>query len=69
MLEINVNDEIFTADGFSKAVKIIRKAILKWFRSNDQKPLIISLKKIEDRGPPALGINVNDGIGASGGLA
>jgi len=68
MLEINVNDEIFTADGFSKAVKIIRKAILKWFRSNDQKPLTINLKKIEDRGPPALGINVNDGIGTRSGL-
>jgi len=67
-LEIKVNDIVFVADTFSKVMKIIRKAILKWFNSDDEEPLSFSLRKIEDRGPPSLGIDVLDGIGTRSGL-
>jgi hypothetical protein len=67
-LEINVNDSIFVADNLVQAQEIIMKAIEKWYLSDDKKPLIITLNKIEDRGPPVLEISVGDIITTKGGL-
>jgi len=67
-LEINVNDSIFVADNLIEAQEIIMRAIERWYVSDVKKPLIITLNKIEDRGPPALEINVSDGITSKGGL-
>jgi hypothetical protein len=61
-LEIKVKDNINIHDSLDEAVCAVEKIIREWFNSEDSSPLTITLSKIEDRGPPALGINVNDGI-------
>jgi hypothetical protein len=65
-LEIRVNDSILIADSFDKAIEFIVDEVDKWYRSNDQKPLRITITKKQGRSPPALEINVADGIGAKG---
>lgn len=68
-LNIQVYDTITTCDSYSEALKIITEAINTWFDGDQKKPLVITLSKDEDRGPPALKISVADSISAEGGLA
>jgi hypothetical protein len=67
-LEIKVFDTITTVDTLVQAVEYVIEVIRKWFTSDDKQPLDISLKKLEDRGPPSLKINVTDTVSAKGGL-
>jgi len=68
-LEIQVNDTITTVDGLVQVLEVITRAIERWLKSADEKPLIITLTKKESRAPPELSISVNDSVSAKGGLA
>jgi len=67
-LEINVNDTITTFDTLVQVENCVIELIRKWFNSEDEKPLSITLKKIANKAPPSLEINVNDVLSAKGGL-
>ena len=66
-LEIKVHDTITTYDVFGEAQKAISEIVQKWFVSDDEKPLTITISKVESRAPP-LKINVSDIVSAKGGL-
>lgn len=68
-LEIRVQDIIIVGETLEKALQEVERLIREWFASEDRNPLTITLSKMEDRGPPALGINVFDAVSAKGGLA
>ncbi len=68
-LEIRVYDTVITCETLEKAEQFVLETIRNWYASESKIPLTITLSKIEDRGPPALNVNVNDGIGAKTGLA
>ena len=61
-IEIKVFEEVIIADGLKKAIVIIMKLFKAWYRSESNSPLNISLKKLEDRGPPTLEIKVTDKV-------
>lgn len=63
-LEIKVKDEIKVYDNLEEGLFNVEKIIHEWFVSGDNSPLTITLSKVEDRGPPALGINVTDSVKA-----
>lgn len=67
-LEISVFDTITTIDTLAGAIEFVVETIKKWFASDDIRALQMTLTKVQRRGPPALGINVNDTISAKGGL-
>ena len=68
-LEIKVHDTVTTTDTLAKAKKYILDVLEKWYNSDDDKPLIITINKISPRGPPSLQINVGDLVSTKTGLA
>lgn len=60
MLEIRVNDIQKVVDTLEEAVEFVVREVQRWFNSDDQTPLQITLTKPEDRAGPALQINVGD---------
>lgn len=60
MLEIKVNDICHVCDTADEAVDFVAAEIRRWFVSQDQAPLTITLSKIESRAGPALSISVGD---------
>lgn len=67
-LEIKVYDTVTAYDVFGEAVKAVADIIQKWFVSDEEKPLTITIGKMNSRAPPVLKINVNDSVSAEGGL-
>lgn len=61
-LEITVFDDVQVADSLKKAIRIVLEAFKKWFNSDDDTPFRLSVKKLEDRGPPALEIKVQEEV-------
>ena len=59
-LEVTVNEKVTVIDKIMDAISYLVKAIQEWIFSNNKEPLSISIKKIEARGPPVLGISVGD---------
>ena len=62
MLEIKVFDEIKVVDCFTDAVVILEKAILKILASDSDSPVSITIRKVKNNSPPALGINVGETV-------
>ncbi len=67
-LEIKVYDNITICDSLVETQKVVAEIIEKWFKSSDEKPLTIIIKKNESTGPPSLKINVVDIIKSQTGL-
>jgi hypothetical protein len=61
-LEIYVYDEVHVSDDFNEAVEFVVETIKKWFESDEVKDLEVVMKKIGDRSPPALEINVGENV-------
>ena len=68
-LEIRVYDTITTCDTLVQAEQAIVEIVRKWFNSNDEKPLTITVSKVQNNSPPVLKINVNDSVSAKGTMA
>ena len=65
-LEVKVNEKIIVADSIEDVVRIIEDEIMSWSsRDGDDAPLQITVSKVKSRAPPALGVNVSDGVGAN----
>ena len=62
MLEIKVFDEITVVDNLKKAILIILEAFKKWVDSADDAPFNLSVKKVSNKAPPVLEINVEETI-------
>ena len=62
MLEIHVFDQVKIADNLKEAKRYIMHAVREWYKSDVAEPLKIEVRKIEDRGPPTLSINVNEEV-------
>lgn len=64
VLEVTVNDTTKVIDKLMDAITYIIKLIQEWMFSKAQEPLVISIKKIEARGPPiqsnVLSVSVGD---------
>ena len=62
-LEIHIKEEIHIVDGVAQAIEKLHKIVQEWLdKGNDKEPLVIRIKKNEDRGPPALSIHVKDDL-------
>lgn len=62
-LEIKVRDTICVIDSLPQAEEFVLQAIREWYANeNDQAPLTITLSKLDDRGPPTLGIYVRENV-------
>lgn len=59
-LEIRVHEDIKVVDSLGEAIRIIVRAFKKWAKHEDIREFQIVIKKVSDRAPPALGINVSD---------
>lgn len=60
-LKIHVKETIRVCEKLQEAENFVIGEIRRWFLDPNQKtPLKITLEKIEDRGPPTLGIHVSD---------
>jgi len=63
-LEVKVNDTIKVIDKLMEAITYLVKMIQEWMFSNIKEPLIISIKKVDARGPPTqsnvLSVSVGD---------
>lgn len=62
MLEIQVFDEIKTADSLKEALVIIVEAFKKWLESDDKVPFKLMIKKLDNKAPPTLTISVEETI-------
>ena len=62
MLQIKVSDQIKVFDNLKEAKRYVVSVMRKWYKSDDEKPLVIEVEKVEERGPPALEINVNEEV-------
>ena len=60
MLNIKVNDTQKVVDTLEEAVSFVVQEITKWFNSDDQTPLQITITKPEDRAGPALNISIGE---------
>ena len=67
-LEINVCDLISVCDTLEQAEQVVLEFIRRWYVSGDNKPLTITIKKIESRGPPVVKINVADVMKVQGAM-
>lgn len=67
-LEIRVYDNIGIFDTLVDGTTFIVDQIKKWFESGVEEPLNISVKRMANKAPPELRINVSDTIKAEGGL-
>jgi hypothetical protein len=61
-LEIKVFEETRVVDFIGDAIEFINEVIRKWFASEDQNPLQVTISKIHGRAPPALGISVGEAV-------
>ena len=69
MIEVRIKDEIKVFDTVGDMIEAIREIISTWIGIKDQKePIVINIKKLEARGPPALGVSVNDTMKAKAAL-
>lgn len=59
-LEIKVSDEIKVADSLKKAIMIIVEEFKKWLSTDRKEPFNLTVKRLENKSPPALEINVNE---------
>lgn len=62
-LEVRVADETKILDKVMDAIAYIVKAIQEWVFSNVDKPLTISIRKLEARGPPSTSKVLSVGVG------
>lgn len=61
-LEINVNDKVQVADSLMKAISIVLEAFKKWKDEGMDKPLNVTVKRIKNKAPPTLEVNVNEEV-------
>jgi len=62
-IEIHVREEIHTVDTLPEMEAYVLEKIREWFSNlEDHGPLSITLSKIEDRGPPTIGINISESV-------
>jgi len=59
-IEIHIKDTVYVHDNFDSVITEITRVVKAWYESNDNEPLVITLNKVEDRGPPVLKIRVKD---------
>ena len=61
-LEIKVFEEITVVDFIGDAIEFVTETIRKWFASDDDRPLQITISKVRSRAPPALGVSVGEAV-------
>lgn len=61
-LEIKVKESIELYDSVGDVLNRVEEIIYNWEMSDTQEPLVITLRKVESTGPPALGISVGETI-------
>ena len=60
-IEIQVYDQITVVESLGDVTAYVTEAIREWYNNPESDPkLVITLSKIEDRAPPAIGINVSE---------
>jgi hypothetical protein len=62
MLEINVFDESKVVDSMGDAVVVMERIIQKILASDSDIPVTITVKRVKNNSPPALGINVGETV-------
>jgi hypothetical protein len=61
MIEVKVKEKITVIDSVGEVMKLLHELVEDWVKIGDQKePMVITIKKVEDRGPPALGVSVSE---------
>jgi hypothetical protein len=68
ILEIRVYDTVTAYDTLLEVQQAVDDIIQKWYVSDDDKPLTITISKMTNRGPPVLKIFVNDLVDTKTGL-
>jgi hypothetical protein len=64
MLEIHVFDTVQVADSLKEALRIILEAFKKWHQTDEDVPFTLTVKRINNKAPPALEIHVGDTVKA-----
>ena len=59
-LKISVSDTVTIVDGIPQAMVEIKRVLEAWMAEDVETPLVITIHKNENRGPPALSIHVAD---------
>ena len=62
MLEVKVFDKVTVADSLKQAIMIMLEAFKKWVDSDTKEPFNLSVKKVSNKAPPVLEINVEEEV-------
>lgn len=62
MLEIQVFDQITVTDDLEKTIEYVIEAVKKWHNEDQTNPIIVTVRRATNKGPPPLEINVHETI-------
>jgi dihydroxyacetone kinase-like predicted kinase len=61
-LEIKVFEEVRVVDSLKEAIMMIVEAFKKWVEGDMEKPFDLSVRKMQNKAPPSLEINVKEEV-------